>query len=300
MGDKLKGKVAIVTGAGRGIGRGEAIALAAEGAKVVVNDLGGSPDGTGASASPADEVVAEIKKMGGQAIPNFDSVATWKGGESIIKTAIDAFGRLDILVNNAGILRDRMVFNMSEEEWDIIMKVHLYGHFYTIRHACPIFRQQKSGRIINTSSSAGLGSTFGQANYGAAKEGIIGLTRQVANDMGRYGVTCNAIRPSAGTRLTLSDELKQAWEKAGRLEAIKRMQETKPEDIAPLVVWLASDDAANVTGRTFYVQTGLIALYSEPLHEKAVVKVGSWTVDEMFDSMPKTLAAGLVNPATSN
>lgn len=298
MGDKLKGKVAIVTGAGRGIGRGEAIALAAEGAKVVVNDLGGGPDGTGASASPADEVVAEIKKMGGQATPNYDSVATWKGGESIIKTAIDTFGRLDILVNNAGILRDRMVFNMSEEEWDIIMKVHLYGHFYTIRHACPIFRQQKSGRIINTSSSAGLGSTFGQANYGAAKEGIIGLTRQVANDMGRYNVTCNAIRPSAGTRLTLSDELKQAWEKAGRLEAIKRMQETKPEDIAPLVVWLASDDAANVTGRTFYVQTGLVALYSEPLHEKAILKVGSWTVEEMFDSMPKTLAAGLVNPAT--
>jgi NAD(P)-dependent dehydrogenase (short-subunit alcohol dehydrogenase family) len=300
MGDRLKGKVAIVTGAGRGIGRGEAIALAAEGAKVVVNDLGGGPDGTGASASPADKVVAEIKKMGGQATPNYDSVATWKGGESIIKTAIDAFGRLDILVNNAGILRDRMVFNMSEEEWDIIMKVHLYGHFYTIRHACPIFRQQKSGRIINTSSSAGLGSTFGQANYGAAKEGIIGLTRQVANDMGRYSVTCNAIRPSAGTRLTLSDELKQAWEKAGRLEAIKRMQETKPEDIAPLVVWLASDDAANVTGRTFYVQTGLVALYSEPLHEKAILKVGSWTVDEMFESMPKTLAAGLVKPATSN
>ena len=297
MGDRLKGRVAIVTGAGRGIGRGEALALASEGARVVVNDLGTAADGAGVSASAADVVVDEIKKMGGEAVANYDSVATMAGGENIVKTAVDAFGKLDILVNNAGFLRDKMVFNMTEEEWDQVMKVHLYGHFFTTRHACILFRQQRSGRIINTSSPAGLGSTFGQANYGAAKEGIIGFTRQVARDMGRYGVTCNAIRPRAGTRMTLSDELRAAWEKAGRFDRIKEMEASRPGDIAPLVVWLSSDDAANVNGRTFFVETGRIALYSEPLEEKAICKVGPWTVDEMFDSLPLTLAAGLVNPA---
>ena len=297
MGDRLKDKVAIVTGAGRGIGRGEALALASEGAKVVVNDLGGGADGSGAASSPADEVVAEIKRNGGEAVANYDSVATFQGGENIVKTALDAFGKLDILVNNAGMLRDKMVFNMTEEEWDIVQKVHLYGHFNTIKHACVIFRQQRSGRIINTSSVAGLGSTFGQANYGAAKEGIIGLTRQVARDMVKYGVTCNAVRPSAGTRLTLSDELKEAWKKAGMEESIRRAEASKPEDIAPLVVWLASDDAANVTGRTFYVTTGLVALYSEPVMEKSLVKTGSFSIDELFQSIPSTLAAGLTLPA---
>ncbi len=297
MGDRLKGKVAIVTGAGRGIGRGEALALASEGAKVVVNDLGGGTNGVGALSSVADEVVAEIKKMGGKAVANYDSVTTMQGGENIVKTAVDAFGRLDILVNNAGILRDRMVYNMTEEEWDVVMKVHLYGHFFVTKHACILFREQRSGRIINTSSRSGLGTSFGQANYGAAKEGIVGLTRQVARDMGRYGVTCNAIRPTAGTRLTLSDELLKEWEKAGKLDTIERAKRTKPEDIAPLVVWLASDDAASVNGRTFYVETGKVSLYSEPVEEKTLVKVGEWTIDELFSFMPTTLAAGLVNPA---
>ena len=293
MGDRLKGKVAIVTGAGRGIGRGEAVALASEGARVVVNDLGGGSDGTGTATSPADEVVAEIKKMGGEAVANYDSVTTMQGGENIIKTAVDTFGQLDILVNNAGILRDKMVFNMTEEEWDSVMKVHLYGHFFTTKHACILFRQQRSGRIINTSSVAGLGATIGQPNYGAAKEGIVGFTRQVAIAMGRYGVTCNAIRPSAGTRLTLSEEMKRTWPKV----AIEALEQMRPEDIAPLVVWLASDDAANVNGRTFFMQTGRVALYSEPVEEKALVKVGGWTIDELFLFMPATLAAGLVNPS---
>ena len=297
MSNRLKGKVAIVTGAGRGIGRGEALALASEGAKVVVNDLGGARDGTGVSTTPADEVVEEIKKMGGEAVANYDSVTTMQGGENIIKTATEAFGRLDILVNNAGIVRDKMVFNMTEEEWDMVLKVHLYGHFFTTRHACVLFRQQRSGRIINTSSVAGLGFTFGQANYGAAKEGIIGLTRQVAKDMGRYGVTCNAIRPNAGTRISLDDELRKAWEKAGMASLAEHLEQLRPEDIAPLVVWLASDDAANVNGRTFYVETGKVALYSEPVEEKALVKVGGWTIDELFMFMPTTLATGLVNPA---
>ncbi len=297
MGDRLKGKVAIVTGAGRGIGRGEALALVSEGAKVVVNDFGGGPDGTGATKSPADDVVAEIKKMGGQAVANYDSVATVQGGENIVKTAVSTFGRLDILVNNAGILRDRMIFNMSDEDWDIVMKVHLYGHFFTTRSACVHFRQQRGGRIINTSSEAGFGVSFGQSNYGAAKEGIIGFTRNVARDMGRYGVTCNAIRPAAGTRLTLSDDVVKSWQKAGMGESyMKMMGEMVPEDIAPLVVWLASDEAANVTARTFQVQSGKISLYSEPVEQKILTKVGRWTIDELFAFMPTTLAAGLTNP----
>jgi len=293
MGDRLKGKVAIVTGAGRGIGQGEALALASEGAKVIVNDLGGARDGTGASTSPADEVVAEIKKLGGEAVANYDSVTTMQGGENIVKTAIDNFGKVDILVNNAGILRDRMVFNISEEDWDLVLKVHLYGHFHTIRAVSPFFRQQRYGRIINTSSIAGLhATTYGQANYGAAKEGIVGLTRKVARDMGRYGVTCNCIRPNAGTRLTLSDEMRKTWPKS----AIEMLEQMKPDDIAPLVVWLASDDAANVNGRVFYVETGRVGLYSEPVLEKQLAKVGGWTIDELFMFMPVTLTGELANP----
>ena len=293
MGDRLKDKVAIVTGAGGGIGRGEALALASEGAKVVVNDLGGAVDGSGTSQTPADKVVAEIKDMGGDAVANYDSVASWEGGENIVKTAVDSFGKLDILVNNAGVLRDRMVYNMTNEEWDTVMKVHLYGAFYVSRPACILFRQQRSGRIISTSSLAGLGVTVGQPNYGAAKEGIVGFTRQLAMAMGRYGVTCNAIRPNAGTRMTLSDEMRRTWPAA----AIEALASMKPEDIAPLVVWLASDDAANVNGRTFFVQTGTVAIYSEPVQEKALVKVGGWTIDELFQFMPTTLAAGVINPS---
>jgi len=290
--NRLADKVAIVTGAGRGIGRGEALALASEGAKVVVNDLGGAVDGSGAARSPADEVVAEIKKLGGEAAANYDSVATMSGGENIVKTAIDNFGKVDILVNNAGILRDRMLFNMTEEDWDTVLKVHLYGHFYTIKAVSPLFRQQRHGRIINTSSVAGLNATtYGQANYGAAKEGIVGLTRKVARDMGRYGITCNCIRPNAGTRLTLSDEMKEA-----RPDAMARFEQMKPEGIAPLVVWLASDDAANVNGRTFFVEKGRIGLYSEPILEKQLVKDDGWTIDELFKFMPVTMTKELVNP----
>jgi 3-oxoacyl-[acyl-carrier protein] reductase len=289
---RFDGKVAIVTGAGRGIGRGEALALASEGARVVVNDLGGTVDGSGASTSPADDVVAEIRNIGGEAVANYDSVATIQGGENIVRTAIESFGKLDILVNNAGILRDRMVFNMSEEEWDSVLRVHLYGHFHTIRAASPLFREQRYGRIVNTSSVAGLhATTYGQANYGAAKEGIVGLTRKVARDMGRYGVTCNCIRPTAGTRLTLSDEMRKA-----RSDSMARFETLRPEDIAPLVVWLASDAAANVNGRVFYVEAGRIGLYSEPVLEKQIVKAGGWTIDELFMFLPLTVTGELINP----
>ena len=303
MAKRLEGKVAVVTGAGRGIGRAEALALAAEGAKVVVNDLGGAADGTGGGTSPADEVVQEIKKLGGEAVANYDSVATPEGGENIIKTAIDNFGRIDIVVNNAGILRDRMVFNMSEEEWDIIMKVHLYGHFHCTKAACVHFRQQRSGRIINTSSIAGLGN-MGQANYSAAKEGIIGFTRTVARDMGKYGVSCNAIRPNAGTRLTLSPELKAAFEKAKAQglptlggEVLEQLEKATPEMIAPLVVFLATDEAADINGYDFFVGGGEIGVFSQPEVKGCIKKEGAWTLDELMDEMPKKVTGGLVNPA---
>ena len=191
---RLEGKVAIVTGAGRGIGRGEALALASEGAAVVVNDLGGSTAGEGSDAAPAQQVADEITAAGGRAVANFGNVADFEAAGAMVQQALDEFGRLDILVNNAGILRDRMVFNMTREEWDQVIAVHLTGTFNTIKHAAVVMRQQRSGRIINTSSISGLGFV-GQTNYAAAKEGIVGLTRTVAMDLGRYGVTCNALRP---------------------------------------------------------------------------------------------------------
>ena len=303
MSKRLQGKVAVITGAGRGIGRAEALAFATEGAKVVVNDLGGAGDGTGASQSPAEEVVQEIKKMGGDAVANYDSVTTPEGGENIIKNAIDKFGRLDILVNNAGILRDRMVFNMSEEEWDAVMKVHLYGHFHCTKPACIIFRQQKSGRIINTSSAAGLGN-MGQANYSAAKEGIIGFTRTVARDMGKYGVTCNAIRPAAATRLTMTPELTAAGEKA-KAEGLPSqvggvmdfVLSSTPEMVAPVVVYLATDETSNINGCTFLVGGGQIGIYTEPEVKAQIEKAGVWTLDELMDIMPKQVTKGIINPA---
>jgi len=300
---RLKDKVAVVTGAGRGIGRGEALALAAEGAMVVVNDPGVERDGSGHSSLPADEVVAEIKKLGGEAVANYDSVATWEGGERIIKAAVDSFGKLDILVNNAGILRDRMVFNMSDEEWDAVLKVHLYGHFYTTRHACTLFRQQRSGRIINTTSMSGLGN-MGQANYAAAKEGIVGFTRTVARDMGRYGVTCNAIRPRAGTRLTMTPELRAAMERSqaegvvsSAGQAYLEYERLVPEDVAPMAVFLATDAAADINGCVFFVGGGQISLFPEPKPIKTIYKEGRWTLDELLELVPKTLASDLVNPS---
>ncbi|RLC93473.1 MAG: 3-hydroxyacyl-CoA dehydrogenase [Chloroflexi bacterium] len=302
MGERLKGKVAVVTGAGRGLGRAEALLLAQEGASVVVNDLGGGANGTGADASPADKVVKEIRDRGGEAVANYDSVAVPEGGENIIKTALETFGRLDILVNNAGVLRDRMVFNMTPEEWDTVLKVHLYGHFHCIRPACAIFRQQRSGRIINTSSEVGLGSP-GQANYAAAKEGIVGLTRAVARDMGKYGVTCNAVRPRAATRLTVAPELAAAIEdaRARGAEMPVGAEVTAflpvPDDVVPFVVYLATDEAANINGCTFLITGDQVALYSEPVPVKTIYKRGVWTLDELCAAVPGTLAAGLVNPA---
>jgi NAD(P)-dependent dehydrogenase (short-subunit alcohol dehydrogenase family) len=183
---------------------------------------------------------------------------------------------------------------MSEDDWDTVIKVHLYGHFNVTRHACGVFRRQRSGRIINTSSIAGLGLTIGQANYAAAKEGIVGLTRMVARDMGPLGITCNAIRPNAATRLTLSDELKASWTKSGMEQAVRQLEQMRPEDIAPLVVFLASDEAANINGKVFLVQTGRISLYSEPVEEKTATSSVPWVIDEMFKMLP-AMTSHLIN-----
>ena len=312
MAGRLEGKVAIVTGAGRGIGRGEALLLAEEGAKVVVNDLGGSEAGEGADARPADEVVAEIVAAGGEAVANYDSVATMEGGERIVQTALDSFGRLDILINNAGILRDRMVFNMSEAEWDSVIAVHLKGHFTTTKHASIVFRQQRSGRIVNTSSESGLGN-MGQANYAAAKEGIVGLTRTLALDLGRYGVTANAIRPRAGTRLTLSPELREAMQRArasrrggdsgsggsdtGAEQAMSQMDAQAPEMVAPLVVYLCTDSASNVNGRDFVVGGDEVSLMTMPAKQATIHREGGWDLDSLERVFPRVIGAQVTNPA---
>ena len=300
MAGRLDGRVAMVTGAGRGIGRGEALALAAEGAAVLVNDLGGSTGGEGSDQTPAEEVVGEITAAGGRAIANYADVSDFGACGDMVKQALDEFGGLDILVNNAGILRDRMVFNMTEEEWDIVIAVHLKGTFNTIRHAAVVMRQQRSGRIINTSSGSGLGNA-GQANYAAAKEGIVGITRTVARDLGRYGVTCNAIRPNAATRLTLSPEME-----AAREAAIARGESRggggagpsrDPDAIGPLIVYLASDEAQNVNGRDFMIGGGSVGLYTLPVVEARAFASGeSWTTEEMFDIFPETLGPLLTNP----
>ena len=301
MAGRLEGKVAIVTGGGRGIGRGEALALAAEGAAVLVNDLGGSVGGEGGDQTPAEEVVAEIEQAGGKAAANYADVSDFDACGEMVKQALDELGGLDILVNNAGILRDRMVFNMTKEEWDLVIGVHLTGTFNTIKHASVVMRQQRSGRIINTSSSSGLGNA-GQANYSAAKEGIVGITRTVARDLGRYGVTCNAIRPAAATRLTLSPEMEaaaKAREARGETRAGGAgggLAALDPSAISALIVYLASDEAQNVNGRDFLIHGREVGLYTMPVIEaRAFATTDTWTTDEMFEVFPKSLGPLLQN-----
>jgi NAD(P)-dependent dehydrogenase (short-subunit alcohol dehydrogenase family) len=296
---RLEGKVAIVTGAGRGIGRGEALALAREGAAVVVNDFGGSADGTGSSAAPAQQVADEIVAAGGRAAAHVGDVAQFKTGEELVQLALDQFGRLDVLVNNAGILRDRMIHNMSEAEWDIVLDVHLKGTFNCTRAAAQVFRSQRSGVVVNTSSESGFGN-MGQANYAAAKEGIIGFTRTIARDLGRYGCRANAIRPRAATRLTLSDEMKEAAEKRRKAGGappaeLARIERWDPDQVAPLVVWLCTDAARNINGRDFIVAAGEISLVSLPEAERTLCTAGDWTLDLLDAEMPGTLARGLRN-----
>ena len=301
MAKLMQDKVAIVTGSGRGIGRGIAMLLAEEGASVVVVDPGVNVDGTGFDQSVADLVASEIREAGGTAVGCSESVAIMSGGEKIVQTAVDNFGKLDILVTCAGILRDRMVFNMSEEEWDDVIAVHLKGTFSVVKHACILFRQQRSGRIITFTSTSGLYGNSGQANYGAAKDGIAGLTRVLARDMGRYGVTANSISPTAGTRMsqTVPDEartLRAARGIGGPGGTAPRLR-GEGEDMAPFVAWLASDEAAHVNGRVFHVTEGLVSLMNEPQPVKTISKNGRWTVEELAKVFPPTLGMELFNPA---
>jgi NAD(P)-dependent dehydrogenase (short-subunit alcohol dehydrogenase family) len=302
MADLLKDRNAVVTGAGRGIGRGIAIALAAEGANVVVNDPGATADGTGFDKSPADEVVEAIRSQGGTAVPNYDTVATGEGGENIIKTCVDNFGRIDILVNNAGILRDRMIFNMTEEEWDAVIAVHLKGHFACTKPAAVLMRQQRYGRIVNFSSISGLRGNTGQANYGAAKAGVAGFTRVLARDLGRYGVTCNCIAPAATTRMTATVPTAAAAVRAQIGVAQPRLAtgglaERTPEHIAPMVVYLCTDHAWNINGQIFHVSGGTISLAAAEMPVHGITKRGKWTLQELAQVVPTELVYDIANPA---
>jgi NAD(P)-dependent dehydrogenase (short-subunit alcohol dehydrogenase family) len=275
----LDGKIAIVTGAGRGIGRAMALDLAAAGAKVVVNDLGGAVDGSGGSRV-ADEVVAEIRAALGEAAASYDSVATVAGGQAIFQRALDAFGACDILVNNAGILRDRTLYNMEEEDWDAVIGVHLRGHYCCTRPFVRYIRDtQRTGcRIINFSSVSGLRGNFGQSNYGAAKAGIAGFTRVIALEVAKYGCTVNTISPGAATRMT--EDLMRG---RGVDPATARRG---PEEIAPIVTWLAGPAAQNVTNQIFHVAGGLVGIMQQPEVIRSFQNAQRWTQDELDRVMP--------------
>ena len=273
MSEMLAGKVAVVTGAGGGIGRGIALAMAAAGAKVVVNDIGASLSGDSTSAGPAQQVVDEIIKAGGKAVPNTDSVATRASANNIIQTAIDQFGRIDIVVNNAGNLRDRVFHKMSDEDWSQVIDVHLNGTFYVSRAAANHFREQESGAFVHMTSTSGLIGNFGQANYSAAKLGIAALSKSIALDMARYNVRSNCIAPFAWSRMTSSIPANTPEEKA-RVVKLQKMEAGK---IAPMAVFLASDAAKDVTAQIFGVRANEIMLFSQPRPVRSVHMSEGWT-----------------------
>ena len=278
----LDGRVAIITGAGRGLGREHALLFASEGAKIVVNDLGGANDGSGSDMTPAQQTVADIKGMGGEAIVNTDNVADWDGAKRMIDSAIEAFGDLDILVNNAGILRDRVLVNMSEAEWDSVIQVHLKGHFAPTHHAAAYWREQakagitKPRNLVHTSSTSGLFSNPGQANYGAAKSGIATFSQICAKELSRYNVKSNAIAPAARTRLTMAtpglEDVMAA--KDGKFD------EWDPANVSPLVAYLASD-LCEFSGETFYVQGGQVTRVATWVMAEEIKQDDRWTVSAL-------------------
>ena len=295
---RLAGKVAVVTGAGRGIGRGIAKLLASQGASVVVADVGAALDGAGEDATPAAQVVEEISELGGRAVASYHSVATLEGGENIVKKAMDEFGRLDIVVTAAGILRDRMLFNMTEQEWDDVMAVHLKGTFSVVQPASKIFKEQGSGRIVTFSSVSGLYGYGGQSNYGAAKDAIAGFTRVVARDLERYGVTANSISPGAHTRMT--DSVPDSTRDRRKGEFLPPPEGTitnEPDQVAPMIAWLASDQASEVSGRIFHCVGNRVSLMNSPEQGRSIYKDGRWTVEELAGVFPETIGLDLVNPA---
>lgn len=287
-----EGRVVIVTGAGRGLGRAHARAYAAEGARVVVNDLGVGPDGSGASGGPAHDVVEEIRAAGGEAVAHGGDIATSEGAASLVRTALDTYGRLDTLVNNAGFLRDRMLVNLEEDDWDAVMRVHLKGHFLPLKHAGAHWRAEaKAGRtphacVVNTSSGAGLSGSVGQGNYSAAKAGILGLTLVAAAELASYGVRVNAIAPAARTRMT-----EQTFADTMAAPEDGGFDTMAPENVSPLVVWLGSPASAGVTGRVFETEAGRITVM-EGWHPGPTADKGArWTPTEAGETASKLLAA---------
>ncbi|MET9517192.1 SDR family oxidoreductase [Streptomyces sp. NPDC002994] len=286
------GRVVVVTGAGRGLGRAHALAFAAEGAKVVVNDLGVGPDGAGASASPAQQVVEEIVAAGGAAVAHGGDIATAGGAASLVATAVETFGRLDTLVNNAGFLRDRMLVNLDEDDWDAVMRVHLKGHFLPLKYAAQYWRAEAKGgravaaRVVNTSSGAGLLGSVGQGNYSAAKAGIVGLTLVAAEEMGRYGVQVNAIAPAARTRMT-ERTFAETMAAPGTPDEFDAMA---PENVSPLVVWLGSAASAGVTGRVFEAEGSRITVMEGWRAGPTANKGARWTPAEAGETASKLLA----------
>ncbi|HEY3716425.1 MAG TPA: SDR family oxidoreductase [Jatrophihabitantaceae bacterium] len=290
----LDGRVAIVTGSGRGIGREHALALARHGAAVVVNDLGGASDGSGNDITPAREVVEAIQRAGGRAVVNDSDVASWDGARALIQAAVDEFGRLDVLVNNAGILRDRVLAAMTEDEWDAVIRVHLKGHFAPLRFAAAYWREQSkaghavSAAVINTTSTSGLHANAGQANYGAAKSGIATLSQIAAKELGRYGVRVNAIAPAARTRL-----IEQTPTVAALMPAAEagEFDPWAPENISPLIVALAAP-TSTVTGKVFYVAGGTVKLYRPWSVQGSVTSEGRWDPHELADVVEALVAEG--------
>ncbi|MES2534937.1 MAG: SDR family NAD(P)-dependent oxidoreductase [Pseudomonadota bacterium] len=278
----LEGKVALITGSGRGIGREIALQMAAQGARVVVNDVGTSVSGEGNDNGPAAEVVREIRALGGEAIANTDSVSEWPEAERMIASAVDSFGRIDIVVNNAGILRDRMFHNMDFAEWDSVIKVHLYGTFNVSRAAAPHFRKQQSGAYVHMTSSSGLIGQLGQSNYAAAKLGIVGLSKSIALDMARYNIRSNCISPAAFSRMT--ETVPGLTPEQQALQEMKQ-KKTRPDQIAPLAVFLASDAASAVNGQIIGLRGTEIYLYSQHRPVRTLHRSEGWSVQSLQDQM---------------